>query len=59
MRLYGISVEEVEAAIAGPAVREVDERGKARLLAEVGAGRHRLVVIERTPFVGPPRVRGW
>ena len=45
MRLYGISIEDVQAAIAAPAVREVDERGNARLLAEVGAGRRILVVV--------------
>jgi hypothetical protein len=33
MRLYGISVE---AVVAAPAVREVDERGNARLVAAVG-----------------------
>lgn len=45
MRLYGISVQDVEAVIAAPAHREVDERGNARLTAEVGAGRRILVAV--------------
>ena len=45
MRLYDISVQDVEAAIATPAVREVDERGNARLTAEVEDGRRILVVV--------------
>ena len=45
MRLYGISVEAVEAVIAAPAVREIDERGNARLVAEVGDDRRILVVV--------------
>lgn len=45
MRLYGISVEAVEAVVAAPAVREIDERGNARLVAEVGDGRRILVVV--------------
>ncbi len=35
----------VEAAIAAPAAREVDERGNARLIAETGDGRRILVVV--------------
>jgi hypothetical protein len=31
--------------IAAPAVRERDERGNARLIAEVGGGRRILVVV--------------
>lgn len=45
MRLYGISVEDVEAVIAAPASREVDERGNARLTAEVAGDRRILVVV--------------
>jgi hypothetical protein len=45
MRLYGISFEDVEAVIAAPAAREVDERGNARLIAETGDGRRILVVV--------------
>ncbi len=45
MRLYGIRVEDVEAVIAAPAHREVDERGNARLTADVGGGRRILVVV--------------
>ena len=45
MRLYGITVEEVEAVIAAPAVRGVDELGNARLIAEAGGGRRILVVV--------------
>ncbi len=45
MRLYGISAEDVESVIAAPAVRERDERGNARLIAEVGGGRRILVVV--------------
>ena len=47
MRLYGISVEDVEAVIDAPAIREVDERGNARLSAEAGGGRRILVVVAR------------
>jgi hypothetical protein len=45
MRLYGISVEDVQAVIATPAVRGVDERGNARLIAKTGGGRRILVVV--------------
>lgn len=45
MRLYAISIEDVEAAIAAPAVRAVDERGNAQLSSETGDGRRILVVV--------------
>lgn len=45
MRLYGISMKDLEAVIAVPDARELDERGNARLTAEVGAGRRILVVV--------------
>ena len=45
MRLYGISSEEVQAVVAAPTAREVDERGNARLIAEAGDGRRILVVV--------------
>ena len=45
MRLYGISVEDVEAVIGAPLVQEVDEGGNARLTAGVGGGRRILVVV--------------
>lgn len=45
MRLYGISADDVAAVIASPDAREVDERGSARLTAEVGDGRRILVVV--------------
>lgn len=45
MRLYGISIEDVQAVVAAPAVRELDERGNARLLARTGDGRRILVVV--------------
>lgn len=45
MRPYGISVEDVEAVVAAPAVREVDERGNTRISATVDDGRRILVVV--------------
>lgn len=45
MRLYGISIEEVQAVVMAPMVREVDERGNARLIAEAGDRRRILVVV--------------
>jgi hypothetical protein len=45
MRLYGISRQDVEATVAGPAARELDDRGNARLLGETADGRPMLVVV--------------
>ena len=45
MRLYGISIEDVQAVVTAPMVREVDERGNARLIAEASDGRRILVVV--------------
>jgi hypothetical protein len=36
MRLYGVSADDVQAAIINPAGRELDERGNARLIGETG-----------------------
>lgn len=45
MRLYGISVDDVELTVADPSGREMDERGNARLGGETGDGRPILVVV--------------
>lgn len=45
MRLYGVSANDVEATIANPAGRELDDRGNARLTGETGDGRPILVVV--------------
>jgi len=45
MRLYGISVDDVELTVANPSSREVDERGNSRLAGETGDGRPILVVV--------------
>jgi hypothetical protein len=47
MRLYGISSDDVEATLAGPARRGVDERGNERLVGEAADGRPILVVVAR------------
>ncbi len=44
MRLYGISVDDVEFTVANPSGRELDERGNLRLAGETGDGRPILVV---------------
>ena len=38
MRLYGISMQDLQAVITAPVVREVDERGNACLIAEASDG---------------------
>jgi Domain of unknown function (DUF4258) len=45
MRLYGISSQDVEEAVANPTGHTVDERGNARLAGEAGDGRPILVVV--------------
>ena len=45
MRLYGISQEDVESAIANPAGGDRDGRGNARIRAETADGRPILVVV--------------
>jgi hypothetical protein len=45
MRLYRIGTDDVEATVAGPSSRELDERGNARLAGETGDGRPILVVV--------------
>jgi hypothetical protein len=45
MRLYGISREDVESAVADPIERDRDDRGNARLSGETGDGRPILVVV--------------
>ena len=60
MRLYGISVEEVEAVIAGPAAREVDGRGVAAAPVDPAADRQHAATlqrIERLDAAMPPGVR--
>ncbi len=47
MRLYGISVADVEATLANPSGPELDERGNARLAGETGDHRPILVVVAR------------
>ncbi len=47
MRLYGISVADVEATLANPSAPESDGRGNARLAGETGDHRPILVVIAR------------
>jgi len=45
MRLYGISVDDVELTLANPIGRELDERGNVRLAGETGDSRSILVVV--------------
>ncbi len=45
MRLYRISVDDVELTVANPSGRELDERGNLRLAGETGDGRSILVVV--------------
>jgi hypothetical protein len=45
MRLYGVTVEDVEAAVSNPVSRDVDDRGNARLAGETADGRPILVVV--------------
>jgi hypothetical protein len=45
MRLYRISLQDVEATVANPAGRDLDERGNARLTGETEDGRPILVVV--------------
>jgi hypothetical protein len=45
MRLYRISVDDVDRTVAGPIRRDLDERGNARLAGETGDGRSILVVV--------------
>jgi hypothetical protein len=45
MRLYRIGADEVEATVASPSSRELDERGNARLAGETGDDRPILVVV--------------
>jgi hypothetical protein len=47
MRLYRISPQDVETAVAHPASRALDERGNTRLTGETGNGRPILVVVAR------------
>lgn len=44
MRLYRISVDDVERTVANPSGRELDERGNLRLAGETDDGRPILVV---------------
>lgn len=45
MRLYRISDGDVEATVADPSSRELDQRGNARLAGETHDGRPILVVV--------------
>jgi hypothetical protein len=45
MRLYGIGPEDVEATIADPVARDVDDRGNSRLAGETEDHRPILVVV--------------
>jgi hypothetical protein len=45
MRLYRISVQDVETAVARPICRGGDRKGNVRLSGETGAGRPILVVV--------------
>jgi hypothetical protein len=45
MRLYGISPQDVEEALANPAGRTTDERANTRLAGKAGDGRPILVVV--------------
>jgi hypothetical protein len=47
MRLYRIRPEDIEATIAAPAARDVDDRGNARLTGATQDGRPILVVVAR------------
>jgi hypothetical protein len=44
MRLYRVSPEEIEATIAHPTARDLDDRGNPRLAGETADGRRILVV---------------
>jgi Domain of unknown function (DUF4258) len=45
MRLYRISVDDVERTVASPARRDLDQRGNLRLAGKTGDGRPILVVV--------------
>jgi len=45
MRLYGISLTDVQVTVANPAGRDVDERGNHRLAGETADDRPILVVV--------------
>lgn len=45
MRLYGVTLEDVEATVRNPVSREVDDRGNARLAGETGDRRPILAVV--------------
>jgi hypothetical protein len=45
MRLYGITGEDVEATVAGPADQALDERQNVRLAGQTRDGRPILVVV--------------
>jgi hypothetical protein len=45
MRLYAISAQDVEEAVANPTGRTLDERSNCRLAGEAGDGRPILVVV--------------
>jgi hypothetical protein len=45
MRLYRISVQDVESATAQPLRRDLDPKGNVRLSGETGEGRPILVVV--------------
>jgi len=45
MRLYRISAQDVEAALANPARRDLDDLGNARLTGATADGRPILVVL--------------
>ncbi len=47
MRLYRISPRDVEAVVANPATRNLDDRGNARLAGATSDGRPILVVVAR------------
>lgn len=45
MRLYRISLQDVEATVTNPIGRDLDDQGNARLSGETGDGRPILVVV--------------
>jgi len=47
MRLYGIGPDDVEAVLADPLERQIDERGNSRLIGNAPDGRPILVVVAR------------
>lgn len=47
MRLYRISLQDVEAVVTDPAGQDLDDRGNARLTGETEDGRPILVVVAR------------